>query len=133
MREDLERIVPSLDLCRRIPGVEFEFSALTWLVARLPGHTEAVDGHVCERGTCKTEDFGGVFEVFPAPTAQEILDSLSFRLHNPRVRVNIVEAIVVCEDINLDDIEERDENLAEAALRMWLRLETDEENEGEEI
>ena len=133
MREDLERIVPSVDLCRRIPGVEFEFSALTWLVARLPGHTEAIDAYVCERGTCKTEDFGGVYQVFPAPTAQEILDSLAYRLYFPRVRITTAAAIVECEDINLDDVKVRDENLAEAALRMWLRLETDEENEGEEI
>ena len=58
----LEDLVPPLELCRKIPKGDFEYSALTWN-----------EGYV--KGNFVIEQRGlGRYYICPAPTLQEILD-----------------------------------------------------------
>ena len=65
---DLEKIVPSLRSCKKIPDGFFGESALVWAFhpTFIPGDAE--DGIVVPRGFCNNGDV-----VAPAPTMQEIL------------------------------------------------------------
>ena len=116
-----EPIVPSLDLCRRIPSGEFEYSELWWHTEIIPGHDYPCDVYVCERGTCKYSN-GGYFVCHPAPTAQEILELLTYENRMPDVECSFTGYTVSCLDYDIETIKETDANLAEAALRLWLRL-----------
>ncbi len=128
-----EPIVPSLDSCRRIPSGEFEYSELWWLTENIPGHKYPCDVYVCERGTCKDSN-GGDFVCFPAPTAQEILEKLTYENRLPHVECSWCSGYTVgCLDDDVEDIRETDVNLAEAALWLWLRLHGFEENEKTEV
>lgn len=64
---NLKSIVPPPDLCKQIPAGELEDSALVW--CRVRG-----EDVVCER-----EHWVGVFGMspVPAPTLEEVLDSLA--------------------------------------------------------
>ena len=65
---DLEKIVPSLRSCKKIPDGFFRESALVWAFhpAFIPGDAE--DGIIVPRGFCKSSDV-----IAPAPAMQEIL------------------------------------------------------------
>ena len=116
-----ESITPSLKLCRLIPADEFDYSELWWLVETMPGNKHFHNEYVCERGTCK-DGYGGDFAHYPAPTAQEILESLTCRGHLVDVASSWCSGYTVkCHDSE-EAISETDVNLAEAAMRLWLKL-----------
>lgn len=118
---NFESFTPSLELCRRIPKDEFDCSELWWHTETIPGNKHPCNAYVCERGTCKDSN-GGDFTHYPAPTAQEILESLTYRRH----LVNVASSYwfgytIECLD-NEETVRETDVNLAEAALRLWLKI-----------
>lgn len=63
---NLERIVPPLELCKKIPAGEFEDSALVW--CRVRG----------EDAVCLREQWVGVggTRPIPAPTLEEVLEAI---------------------------------------------------------
>jgi hypothetical protein len=128
---NFESITPSLELCRRIPSDEFDYSELWWHIETIPGNKYFYDAYVCERGTCKDSN-GGDFVCFPAPTAQEILEKLTYENRLPDVACSFTGYTVSCLDYDIETINETDSNLAEAALRLWLRLHGSKEIEKKE-
>ena len=123
---NLESIVPSLELCKKIPKGAFNDSALWWIEEYIPGNKIPVDSYVCKRGTCE-DSHGGYFLFYPAPSAIEIFDALTQKLPSAVVSASRSGYTIFYTSNGLDDsfniIEEKDEILTVAALRMWLRLE----------
>jgi len=106
----LESLVPPLDLCRKIPKGDFEYSALTWN-----------EGYV--KGNFVIEQRGlGRYYICPAPTLQEILNTLS-EIGEP---VTLTQwktgQIAVSCQIGDDSFEEVSQNGASAALKLYLKL-----------
>jgi len=99
---NLESIVPPLELCKRIPAGEFEDSALVWVVKG--------DHEECAPRTM----FNAIpnsWNVYPAPTLEEILDEMvsfraSFCVHGMAIGNNFYGY----------------PTSAEEALLMWLKL-----------
>lgn len=113
---DLEKLVPPLELCRKIPAGEFENSAL--------GHHRYCikDGkeyyEVVQRGN--THSLTDV--QYPAPTLQEIMAKLG--QDYIKVGVNFrCHWICYVADHYGDEIAETDDgNPTTAALRLWMKL-----------
>ena len=83
----LERIVPPLELCKQIPAGEFEDAALVWVYDDVVGFLCRTSGceqihkkewqleHNHPRKIAIRRKCGQ--EIYPAPTLEEILDSLA--------------------------------------------------------
>lgn len=108
----LEQLVPSRELCERIPAGKFADSALVWR------HGDS--GSVFSR-----QDYA--VEAFPAPTLAEILAEIG---DDPRV--SIARASRTLGGWRVTAQNERgncsyslflDDNPADAALRLWLEVE----------
>ena len=108
----LEKIVPLLALCKRIPAGEFEESALVW----------ALDPEGIE---CVMPREVAVYEygkrnMIPAPTLEEIC----LVLRNLSATILDKERIVACKIDPEIWIEEKAKNgdITSAALRVWLKM-----------
>ena len=117
----LEKIVPSLRLCKRIPAGEFEDSALVWVYDDVVGFLCRTSG--CEQIHKKEWQLQKNHprkiairrkcgqEIYPAPTLEEILDEMvsfraSFCVHGMAIGNNFYGY----------------PTSAEEALLMWLKL-----------
>lgn len=119
-----ENIVPSLNLCKQIPADEFDDSTFVWCTELPydPGHHSP---KIVLPRSAATEDQ----IVAPAPTAEEILDKLIYELKSPTMTSCMDGYTVTGFDTALEDIQEKHEKLAEAALRLWLRLNGDDDEQ----
>ena len=98
----LERIVPPLELCKRIPAGEFEDSAMVWV----DGNTQNPKDIFVEP---RRYAIDGTF--IPAPTLEEILDEMvsfraSFCVHGMAIGNNFYGY----------------PTSAEEALRLWFKV-----------
>ena len=109
---NLEKIVPLLDLCKRIPAGEFEESALVWVL-----DSEGIEC-VMPREVAVYEY--GFQNMIPAPTLEEI----SLLLRNLSVTSLDNEINVACKIDPEIWIEEKAKNgdVTSAALRVWLKM-----------
>lgn len=123
----LENLVPPIDLCKQIPAGHFEDSALVWVLDK------ELD-FVYARELVEVED------PMPAPTLAEVLREMAlypnlFRMMTVEVD-KPEETTVVAEFQNFPYNgkpggvlhEEKDENGATAALKLWLDLIVKEKN-----
>ena len=107
----LERIVPSLELCKQIPAGEFEDSAM----ARYNFH-----GVPILRWRDNLEKLDGVRPT-PAPTLEEILEELKNITEQPGVYCGRITGLFVCDSKEfLTPI--KDTSGAAAALRLWFKV-----------
>lgn len=102
MNKGLEKIVASLELCKQIPAGEFEDSALIHVLS--------------PHGPCVMErPYGTQCEYYPAPTADEIMEKLDepmlWRSDNGKWRCFCKGRVLA-----------QGETIADAALRLWLRV-----------
>ena len=67
----LEKIVPSLELCKLIPAGEFEDAALVWRYDHICGFICLLPGHPDETARLRNDGM-----IYPAPTLEEIFDSI---------------------------------------------------------
>lgn len=121
----IEDIVPPLELCKKIPEGAFEDSALVWNleVAATRHHGEWWEV-VYRESTCEDEEF------YPAPTLAEIMHELCqsgepvdvtlWRTGQCAVMVNREEE--ECEEVSCFP--------AEAALKLWLELNNERNENG---
>ena len=126
---NLEAIIPSLELCKKIPKGAFNDSALWWIEEYIPGNKIPVDFYTCRRGTCE-DSHGGYFLFYPAPTTSEICDALLQALPSIVVSASHSGYAFLHTDCDIDGsnfntIEVKDAKLPDAALRMWLKLKDD--------
>ena len=108
----LEKIVPSLELCKKIPAGEFKDSALVWV----DGNTQNPDEVFVEP---RRYAIDGTYR--PAPTLEEI----RWELRNLSVSVYENMVVALCKIDPESWITETvlpDEHDADAALRIWLKL-----------
>lgn len=110
----LESIVPPLELCKRIPADDklFQQTALAWVLLGKDWPT------VLERERLPKDRTG--FEVIPAPTLAEIMQEIP-------LDVMLTRRYGYSEDYGWGEWDDRDyvemfHNPAEAALRLWLKL-----------
>ena len=109
---NLEKIVPLLDLCKLIPAGEFEESALVWVL-----DPEGIE-YVIPREVAVYEC--GKRNMIPAPTLEEI----SLLLRNLSVTNLGKEINVACKIDPETWIREKAKNgdVTSAALRIWLKM-----------
>lgn len=108
---NLESIVPPLELCKKIPAGKFEDSALVWeedscVFGKLPPH-------VISR---KENTYHTILA--PAPTLAEILAALPACTC---YRLGKTWTVALCNDTLDNGIKSR--RAATAALRLWLEVE----------
>lgn len=128
---NLEKIVPSLELCKLIPEGEFEDSALAWLY-------DDINGFLCRSSGCEqihkkeyqiVNNYPGKiarrrklgYEIYPAPTLAEIRRELR------NLSIFIIDGtITVSCKINPEDTiyetARGNNDVTAAALRIWLKL-----------
>ena len=116
---NLEKIVPPLDLCKLIPAGEFEESALVWVLDTIFGKKMWLIVNNCPGGIAYRRKIG--YEIYPAPTLAEIRRELR------NLSIFVIDgAIMVSCKINPEDTifeTARDNNdVTAAALRLWLKL-----------
>ncbi len=115
----LEKIVPSLELCKKIPAGEFKDSVLVWKERRSFSCDDLVKIREPEDISYKVES--AEVNYFPAPTLEEIrleLRNLSIVFLNNKI-------IVSCKidpETWITETVFPDEHDADAALRIWLKL-----------
>ena len=109
---NLTKIVPPLELCKKIPEGEFKNCALYWDMLEGVG----MDVFPGECGACpsfKTSPKNK--NACPAPTLQEIMEELEeFEIW----KNNISDEVV----IDSEFVQYTDRNPATAAMRLWLKL-----------
>lgn len=117
----LESIVPALELCKRIPAMEFTDTALVWETYYSKHRIKPV---VIDRKTFGYTPYKFVENVYPAPTLSEILKSLpKYDKHENKLRIcpfglnDDLGIGYTYQNVYCD--EKKPEN---AALRMWLRV-----------
>lgn len=128
---NLEKIVPPLELCKQIPAGEFEDSALVWVYDDVAGFLCRTSGceqihkkewqleHNHPRKIAIRRKSG--HEIYPAPTLAEI----QRELQNLSIFIIDGDITVSCKINPEDTISEtaRDANdVTAAALRIWLKL-----------
>ena len=114
-----EDLTPPLELCKIIPANEFDESIFVW-VPELP-YAPGFNGPKTVLPRCVAIEDN---IIAPAPTLQEILESMGYNLQDTiSIHCNpYLAAEITCLDNDLEEATEKGEELAEAALRMWLRL-----------
>ena len=127
----LERIVPPLELCKRILAGEFEDSALVWVYDDRVGFLCRTSGceqihkkewqleHNHPRKIAIRRKCGQ--EIYPAPTLEEILAKLRDITEQPGVYCGRITGLFVCDSKEfLTPI--KDKSGAAAALRLWFKV-----------
>lgn len=121
----LESIVPSLELCRKIPAGEFEDTVFAW---RYPTYDERnrrllSKWHIIEVNWDAVKEYKKKYDerFFPAPTLDEILDELKDITEKPSVYYGKLTKTWVCDSMEyLTPI--KDKKAVNATLRLWLRM-----------
>lgn len=116
---NLESIVPPLDLCKQIPAEKFADSAMVWVDG-----IRDIDHKFVTVRTHSSEDY----EEAPAPTLAEILEALDAMFDECDVCVWNTTApgqwgAQVMDIGRTVNFYEYDSNPATAALRLWLEVE----------
>ena len=113
----LEKIVPSLRLCKKIPTGEFKDSVLVWKERRSFSCDDLVKIREPEDISYKVES--AEVNYFPAPTLEEIRREL----RNLSIYKNTMVALCKIDpETWIREIVFPDEHDADAALRIWLKL-----------
>lgn len=114
-----EELVPSLELCKKIPAGEFEDCGLYW--AQIDPGVYSVFLKDC--GYCTIFDVSHKDEdSFPAPTVTEILKVLWDDYQKPTVYFRNIWYATVVNDYGDEITAIDDKNSANAALKLWLKL-----------
>lgn len=114
----LENLVPSMELCKKIPEGEFKDSALVWETYSSKYSIEPV---VIDRETSESIPHEFVENVYPAPTLDEILDALKDITEKPSVYYGKLTKTWVCDSMEyLTPI--KDKNSVSAAIRLWFKV-----------
>ena len=124
----LEKIVPSLRLCKKIPTGEFRNTALAW---RFPACDKMRRGivqewQVIEVNWYAVEKYGALYpehgeEFYPAPTLEEI----RWELRNMSVSAyenTIVASCKIDPETWVSETVNPGEHDADAALRLWFKV-----------
>ena len=126
----LEDLVPPLELCKQIPEGEFADSALVWLIK------VQEEPEVWERD--KTNSIPPIWSKIPAPTLQEIMKELPAYNEKEICLCCIADfpeygkkrVLGEAWRVGYTERESKlDTNPATAALKLWLRLNKEEEDE----
>ncbi len=130
----LETIVPDLELCVLIPDGKFNESALVWSRTFRPYHEGDVTvvENVCQRAMkhLQVTQYVSRQEVHPAPTLAEVLADLPpgatgfctiQDTQSNYAGCKIDTSIQFAAD-DAYELEDFDQNPANAALRLWLKL-----------
>ena len=115
----LEKIVPSLELCKKIPAGEFTDSALVWKERRGISCDDLVKIREPEDISYKVES--AEVNYFPAPTLEEI----RWELRNLSVSVYENMVVALCKidpETWLSETVNPGEHEADAALRLWFKV-----------
>ena len=129
--QSLEKIVPSLELCKLIPAGEFEDTALAWVYDDVVGFLCRTSGceqihkkewqleHNHPRKIAIRRKCGQ--EIYPAPTLAEIWRELR------NLSVNVIDGAITVScridpDETLYETAGDDNEVTDAALRLWLRV-----------
>lgn len=127
---NLEKIVPVLALCKRIPAGEFEESELVWHYAEEVGFVCRISGYeqIRKKVWKVVQNYPGKIarfrkygeEIYPAPTLEEIC----LVLRNLSATILDNKRIVACKIDPEIWIEEKAKNndITSAALQMWLKM-----------
>ena len=125
---DLDKLVPPLELCKKIPKGEFKNCCFNWLVLTKTSdpYTEIVSSWDCDVHNVSNDDG---MELYPAPTLQEILEKLpwDFEFSNCYKEVPTEKNITILGT----EIGEIGDNGVESAMRAWLNLKGIKTNENE--
>lgn len=114
----LEKIVPSMELCKKIPEGEFRDTTLVWETYSSKYSIEPV---VIDRETSESTPHEFVKNVYPAPTLNEIMDMLKDITERPNIYYGKLTKTWVCDSMEyLAPI--RDKNSVSAAIRMWFKV-----------
>ena len=116
---DPRHLVPTLAQCKKIPRGCFDDSALVWVLGCTPCRT-IIYSDVRIRNTVQ-ENAGGIDEIYPAPTAQEVLNAI-YKCHwSLAVRHGHGDVWSVSVDTCLGRAYEvSGRNLAQCAMTLWL-------------
>lgn len=119
---NIEELVPSLELCKKIPEGEFADSVLCWVdkgcACVLPDGVIPPERHPfveLRRYTVQGDEI-------PAPTATEILEVLWDDYQKPTVYFRNTWYATVANDYGDKITAVDNENAANAALKLWLKL-----------
>lgn len=130
----LENIVPSLELCKKIPAGEFEDSALVWVYDDLVGFLCRTSGceqihkkewrleHNHPRKIAIRRKCGQ--EIYPAPTLEETITSLLTYgwLVKTDSRPGLDTFVELYSRTNNRGYAEHAKIACEAALRLWFKV-----------
>lgn len=118
----IEELVPSLELCKKIPAGEFEDSALCWVDA---GYSCVLSYDVIppkQHPFVELRRYTIQGDEIPAPTVTEILKVLWNDYQKPIVYFRNIWHVTIIDDYE-DEITAIDnENAANAALKLWQKL-----------
>lgn len=114
----IEELVPTLELCKRIPAGEFEDSMFVWRVPEksCPLEDKFYDIFVRDRCSAYLRD-----KQIPAPTAAEILKVLWNDYQKPTVYFRNIWYATVFNDYGDEITEVDNESAANAALRLLFK------------
>ena len=111
---NVESIVPPLELCKKIPAGKFEDSVFAYLLSGYSLNHRFGERVDIENEAKKYE----AYAIVPAPTLQEIMEALPACTC---YRLGQVWTVALCNDALGDETKDLDP--AEAALRLWLEVE----------
>lgn len=115
----IEELVPSLELCKKIPAGELKGSVFVW---RMPDSWQIPKDefhNIFVRDMCGAKLKNSQI---PAPTATEILKVLWDDYQKPTVYFRNTWYATVVNDYGDEITEVDDENAANAVLKLWLQL-----------
>lgn len=111
----LEKLVPPIELCKKIPTGEFVDSCFLFVPL-----SNGKEWKIIKRTTmleaCNKN-------VYPAPTVTEILNVLWNDYQKPTVCFRSIWIVAVVNDYGDEIAVVDNENAAAAALKLWLKLE----------
>jgi hypothetical protein len=115
---DLNKLVPPLELCQKIPAGEFAESAFAWF------HNGWFGGwHIEQRHLARAYSDNG--ETYPAPTLQEILEELHKQQEDVFLKWSehaYHEWLVNAYTHNKEDYQAHAGSLPTAAMIVWLKM-----------
>lgn len=108
---NLEKLVPPLELCQKIPAGEFEDSAFIFVKFK---YTEENAPRILPRKHEITKLFADDFEIYPAPTLEEVMAAIPYcRVYKKTTGM----FVAVHEKTRVNHID-----AATATLKLWLKV-----------
>ena len=116
---NIEELVPSLELCKKIPAGELKGSVFVWRMPNsyYPPKDEFHNIFVRDMCGAKLKN-----NQIPAPTVAEILKVLWDNYQKPTVYFRNNWYATVVNDYGDESAAVDNENAANAALKLWLKL-----------